>query len=76
MMLYYIIKGGDDVNVVKKKLRKVMIEKGFSVKRLSEETGITQSQASRLLNGHYEGKITWWRKVAEVLGCEIGDIVE
>ena len=59
-----------------KKLLKKMIDKEVSKKQLSELTGVTDRQIRRITSGVSIGSLKWWKKAAEVLGCELSDIVE
>lgn len=59
-----------------KKLLKMMIDKSVTKKQLSEKTGISDRQIRRITAGTQNGTIEWWRKAAEVLECNIADIIE
>ena len=67
-------KGGDIVNG--KKLRKMLIDKNMNFRTLASLTDITYRQVSRIVNGHSNGSLKWWRKAAEVLGCDVTEIIE
>lgn len=60
----------------KLKLRKVMLDKEMSAKKLADETGFTTVQISRIMNGHSNGSIKWWKLAAEKLGVEMSEIME
>lgn len=59
-----------------KKLRKMLIDSNMNFRTLAEKTNITYRQVSRIVNGHSSGSLAWWRKAAEVLGCEVTEIIE
>lgn len=59
-----------------KKLRKLLIDKEMKIVELAELTGVDYRQVSRIINGHSDGSLKWWRKAAEVLGVELKDILE
>ena len=67
-------KGGDKMK--NKKLRKMLIDANINFRVLAEKTGVTYMQVSRIVNGHSNGSTKWWRKAAEVLGCDITEIIE
>ena len=59
-----------------KKLRKVLIDANMNFRTLAIETGITYRQVSRIVNGHSNGSMKWWKKAAEVLNVNLTDIIE
>lgn len=58
------------------KLKVLIAEKGMTQKEVAEKAGIKECIMSQIVNGTQNGKIATWRKIAEVLGVEIGDIIE
>ena len=66
--------GGDKMHT--KKLLKMMIDKSITKKQLSEKTGISDRQVRRITSGAQDGTLEWWRKAAEVLECDLADIIE
>ena len=58
------------------KLKVLLTEKGISQSDLSELTGITKTSISQIINGKQSGSLTTWKRIAEALGVEIGDIIE
>lgn len=59
-----------------KRLLKMMVDKEVSKTQLAELTGVTIQQVGRITNGRSSGSLAWWRKAAEVLGCEVTEIIE
>lgn len=59
-----------------KKLLKMMIDKNYTKQKLADATGVTARQVRLIANGESNGSLKWWKKAAEVLGCELSDIVE
>ena len=59
-----------------KKLLKMMIDKGINKTQLAELTDVTIQQIGRIANGKSSGSLAWWRKAAEVLGCDVTEIIE
>ena len=59
-----------------KKLRKLLVDKECNLTELAKATNVTLKQVSRIVNGQSNGSLKWWKKAAEVLGCELSDIVE
>lgn len=59
-----------------KKLRKMLIDKGFSAIQLAEKTNVTYQQVNRIMNGSSNGSIAWWKKAAETLQVDITEIME
>jgi DNA-binding Xre family transcriptional regulator len=59
-----------------KRLLKMMIDKGYTKQQLADATGVTARQVRLISNGESNGSLRWWKKAAEVLGCELSDIVE
>ena len=59
-----------------KKLLKMMIDKGITKKQLSVLTDVTDRQVRRITTGDSPGSLSWWRRAAEVLNCDVTDIVE
>jgi DNA-binding Xre family transcriptional regulator len=64
------------MNNVKKKLKKVMIDKNVLMMNLAKGTGITSVHVSRIVNGQSPGSMEWWKKAAEFLGVELSEIIE
>lgn len=62
--------------MVTKKLLKMMIDKGIKKSELAKLTNVTDRQIRYITRGDSPGSLTWWRKAAEVLGCEVADIIE
>ena len=60
---------------VQRKLRKIMAIKKVNQKRLSEETGISQSLISRYMNGKAVPSILNVMKIAKVLECSLDDLM-
>jgi len=59
-----------------KKLLKVMIDKDIKKTKLAELTGVTDRQVRRITSGQSPGSLSWWRKAAYVLGCDVTEIIE
>lgn len=59
-----------------KKLRKLLIDRDMKFYQLADATGITYRQVSRIVNGSSNGSFKWWRKVAEILGVDVSEIIE
>ena len=59
-----------------KKLKIKLIERGTGRYDLAVATGVSETQVSRIMNGHSDGSVDFWRKAADFLDCEIGDIIE
>jgi DNA-binding Xre family transcriptional regulator len=59
-----------------KKLLKLMIDREHTIQMLADKTEVTSAQVRRIVSGESNGSVKWWKKAAEVLGCELSDIVE
>jgi len=59
-----------------KKLLKMMIDKDIKKTKLAELTGVTDRQVRLITSGQSQGSLKWWRKAAEVLGCDVTEIIE
>ena len=59
-----------------KKLLKKLIDENMTKSDLAEKLGITDTQVRRITRGASNGSLAFWRKAAEVLNCEITDIIE
>jgi len=59
-----------------KKLLKLMIDREHTIQMLADKTEVTAAQVRRIVSGESNGSVKWWKKAAEVLGCELSDIVE
>jgi transcriptional regulator with XRE-family HTH domain len=68
------VKGGERVQA--KKLLKKMIDENISKKELADKLGLSDRQVRRITRGTSNGSLTFWRKAAEVLNCELTDIIE
>ena len=68
------MKGGERVQA--KKLLKKMIDENISKKELADKLGLSDRQVRRITRGTSNGSLTFWRKAAEVLNCELTDIIE
>jgi len=68
------VKGGERVQA--KKLLKKMIDENISKKELADKLGLSDRQVRRITRGTSNGSLTFWRKAAEVLNCELADIIE
>lgn len=62
--------------VKRKKLRMKMLEREVNASELASLTGVTAKHMSFIVNDRTPGSIKWWKKAAEVLDCDIGDIIE
>ena len=43
---------------------------------LAERTGVSREHISEIIRGVTGASVEWWKKAAEVLDCDIGDIIE
>jgi len=68
------VKGGERVQA--KKLLKKMIDENISKKELADKLGLSDRQVRRITRGTSNGSLTFWRKAAEVLNCDLTDIIE
>jgi transcriptional regulator with XRE-family HTH domain len=68
------VKGGERVQA--KKLLKKMIDENISKKELADKLGLSDRQVRRITRGTSNGSLTFWRKAAEALNCELTDIIE
>jgi DNA-binding Xre family transcriptional regulator len=59
-----------------KKLLKMMIDKNMSKAKLAKLTEVTPQQIRNITSGTSNGSNKWWRKAAEVLECDLADIIE
>jgi transcriptional regulator with XRE-family HTH domain len=59
-----------------KKLLKKMIDENISKKELADKLGLSDRQVRRITRGTSNGSLTFWRKAAEVLNCDLTDIIE
>ena len=73
-ILIVTINGGERVK--RNKLKKVMVDKEIMFYQLAKETNVSVVHISRIATGESNGSVKWWRRAAEVLGVEIGDIIE
>ena len=69
-----VLKGGETMET--KKLLKMMIDRSIKKSQLAKLTGVTDRQVRRITAGQSPGSLNWWRKAAEVLGCDVTEIIE
>lgn len=58
------------------KLITAMARKGMLQTDLATKTGISRVTISQIVNGKKPGKLETWKKIAAVLGVELGEIIE
>lgn len=51
-------------------------EKGITQEQLAKKTGLRQTHISRIENGIYMPRIDIAERIANALGCRIGDIIK
>lgn len=51
-------------------------EKGITQEQLAEKTGLRQTHISRIERGVYMPRIDIAERIAEALGCRIGDLIK
>ena len=57
------------------RLRELRESAGLSQRELSERSGISQQSISSLETGDRDGKLASWRKLCDVLGVEMSDLL-
>ncbi len=58
------------------KLQEILILKGFTQAEIAREVGVSESKISRLLTGKIKNpSIAILSKIANLAGCEIGDVL-
>lgn len=58
-----------------RRLKAAMAEKGVTVRRLSEETGLSSRTITKLRSGESEGTFASWRAIARALRMSVEELV-
>lgn len=65
-----------DQNHSGERLIEVMQERGFSINRLSAESGISGDTIRRMRKGNYVGYVDSWVRIANVMGVGLTDLLQ
>jgi transcriptional regulator with XRE-family HTH domain len=58
------------------RLKEVRKAKGFTRVALAEASGVSQVTLWRIETGRRSGQLDMWRKLAEVLGTSVADLID
>jgi len=61
---------------IKSNIRRLMVEKQLSYRRLAALAGLHFTQLHEIVGGDYDIKIVTLTKIADGLGVEIGDLMK